>query len=178
VIWSRRSSASFLGQPLDVSAGHLALDSQLCFLFHRISRDLTAAYRPLLDELGLTYPQYLVMLVLWEEDGLGVGEIGTRLHLDSGTLSPLLRRMQVAGLLTRHRSADDERRVSISLTTTGRALRDRAAAVPQQIAARLVDDLSGYRHLHADLTTLAARLEAGAQATGTETTIPAASRAP
>jgi DNA-binding MarR family transcriptional regulator len=138
----------------------LLLDNQLCFLFHRISRDLTAAYRPLLAELGLTYPQYLVMLVLWERDGLGVGEIGERLCLDSGTLSPLLRRMEAVGLLSRVRDATDERRVTIHLTHAGRALQEQAEAIPTSVAGLLVDDLPGYRALHDQLTGLAERLEA------------------
>jgi DNA-binding MarR family transcriptional regulator len=138
----------------------LQLGNQLCFLFHRISRDLTAAYRPLLADLGLTYPQYLVMLVLWERDGQGVGAIGERLCLDSGTLSPLLRRLESVGLVERRRGAADERRVSIHLTPAGRALRDRAAGVPEQLAAHLVDDLAAYQALHAELTALAERLEA------------------
>ncbi|MCU0283276.1 MAG: MarR family transcriptional regulator [Candidatus Nanopelagicales bacterium] len=139
----------------------LQLGNQLCFLFHRISRDLTAAYRPLLADLGLTYPQYLVMLVLWERDGLGVGAIGERLCLDSGTLSPLLRRLEAAGLVQRQREAADERRVTIHLTEAGRGLRERAAGVPEQLAAHLVDDLASYQALHAELTRLADRLETG-----------------
>ncbi len=138
----------------------LFLEHQLCFLFHRISRDLTAAYRPLLADLGLTYPQYLVMLVLWQADGLGVGEIGDRVCLDSGTLSPLLRRLEGAGLVTRQRISADERRVTIQLTEAGRALRDRAADVPAAMVGRLVDDVPGYRALHDELTALAERLEA------------------
>jgi DNA-binding MarR family transcriptional regulator len=141
---------------------HLQLENQLCFLFHRISRDLTAAYRPLLADLGLTYPQYLVMLVLWERDGLGVGELGERLCLDSGTLSPLLRRLADAGLVTRQREAADERRVTIHLTDEGRALRERAETIPAQLAGRLVDDLDSYQALHTQLRTLAGRLEAPA----------------
>jgi DNA-binding MarR family transcriptional regulator len=137
----------------------LQLDNQLCFLFHRISRELTAAYRPLLADLGLTYPQYLVMLVLWEDDGLGVGEIGERLSLDSGTLSPLLRRLESAGLVTRVRAAEDERRVTIHLTQAGRALEERAADVPAELAAHLVDDMTQYDQARASLRALADRLE-------------------
>ena len=140
----------------------LQLDNQLCFLFHRISRDLTAAYRPLLADLDLTYPQYLVMLVLWEDDGLAVGEIGDRLCLDSGTLSPLLRRLAGAGLVERVRDRADERRVTVHLTPAGRALQKRAEAVPAEVVGLLVDDLPGYRRLHDELTTLAQRLEAAA----------------
>ncbi len=137
----------------------LQLDNQLCFLFHRISRELTAAYRPLLADLGLTYPQYLVMLVLWEDDGLGVGEIGDRLSLDSGTLSPLLRRLESAGLVTRVRAAEDERRVTIHLTAAGRALEERAADVPAALAAHLVDESTQYEAAKASLRALADRLE-------------------
>ena len=104
----------------------LDLDRQLCFSLYRASRAVTRAYRPLLEELGLTYPQYLVMLVLWQEDGpVGVNDIGARLGLDSGTLTPLLRRLDHAGLVTRARSADDERRRLISLAPAGRDLRAR-----------------------------------------------------
>lgn len=142
-----------------MSLPQLRLDNQLCFLFHRISRDLTAAYRPLLSELGLTYPQYLVMLVLWERDGLGVGEIGQRVCLDSGTLSPLLRRLEDSGLVDRRRDPADERRVGIHLTHEGHALRARAVRVPNALAARLADDLGRYQTLHRQLSELAVRLE-------------------
>ena len=143
-----------------MSLPQLQLDNQLCFLFHRISRELTAAYRPLLADLGLTYPQYLVMLVLWEDDGLGVGEIGDRLSLDSGTLSPLLRRLESNGLVERSRAPEDERRVTIHLTPEGRALEARAADVPAALAAHMVDDMSQYDQAKASLKALADRLEA------------------
>lgn len=143
-----------------MSLPQLRLDNQLCFLFHRISRELNAAYRPLLADLGLTYPQYLVMLVLWESDGPSVGELGERLALDSGTLSPLIRRMQTAGLVTRERAADDERRVTVHLTDAGRALEQRAAEVPGALAAQLADDATEYEVAKASLTALVERLEA------------------
>ena len=143
-----------------MSLPQLRLDNQLCFLFHRISRELNAAYRPLLADLGLTYPQYLVMLVLWESDGLSVGELGERLALDSGTLSPLIRRMQTAGLVTRERAVDDERRVTVHLTDAGRALEQRAADVPGALAAQLADDATEYEVAKASLTALVERLEA------------------
>jgi DNA-binding MarR family transcriptional regulator len=142
-----------------VSLPQLRLDNQLCFLFHRISRELTAAYRPLLADLGLTYPQYLVMLVLWEDDGLAVGEIGERLALDSGTLSPLLRRLEAAGLVHRVRDRSDERRVTVHLTPAGRDLEARAADVPAELAAHLVDDMTQYEQAKASLLALADRLE-------------------
>lgn len=113
----------------------LKLGSQLCFALYSTSLAMTKLYKPLLDPLGLTYPQYLVMLVLWETDGLGVGELGSRLYLDSGTLTPLLKRLESAALVTRTRAADDERRVIVSLTPSGRALRDEAVSVPIAIAA-------------------------------------------
>lgn len=109
------------------------LDDQLCFALYSASRAMTAAYRPLLAELGLTYPQYLVLLVLWEEQDCSVGHLGHRLHLDSGTLSPLLKRLENSGLVVRQRAADDERRVEVSLTQAGRALESRAACVPERL---------------------------------------------
>ncbi|MBB2989083.1 DNA-binding MarR family transcriptional regulator [Mycolicibacterium iranicum] len=109
------------------------LDEQLCFALYSASRAVTAAYRPLLEELGLTYPQYLVLLVLWEDEPCSVGHLGDRLHLDSGTLSPLLKRLESAGLVRRRRSEDDERRVDITLTPQGRALEDRAACIPDRL---------------------------------------------
>jgi len=141
-----------------VSLPQLRLDNQLCFLFHRISRELDAAYRPLLADLGLTYSQYLVMLCLWERDGLGVGELGERLDLDSGTLSPLLRRLERAGLVLRRRATSDERRVTIRLTAGGRDLQERAAGIPEAIARCVVDDEAGYEVMKAELTDLAARI--------------------
>ncbi len=112
----------------------LALDKQICFALHAASRATVAAYRPLLEPLGLTYPQYLVMLVLWEGDGLSVKALGERLFLDSGTLTPLLKRLELAGLLVRARSSDDERVVEVRLTSRGRALRRRAETVPKALA--------------------------------------------
>ncbi|WP_460698188.1 MarR family winged helix-turn-helix transcriptional regulator [Nocardia thraciensis] len=113
----------------------LALDQQVCFPLYAASRAMTAVYRPKLEALGLTYPQYLVMLVLWEEDGRGVGELSAALALDSGTLSPLLKRLAAAGLIERSRSTDDERRVEIRLTDRGRALREQACDIPEAMAA-------------------------------------------
>lgn len=114
----------------------LALDQQVCFALYTASRAVTARYRPLLDELGITYPQYLVLLVLWERDARTVKELGAALRLDSSTLSPLLKRLEAAGLVARARRTDDERSVIIRLTEAGDALRERARAVP----ARLVCD--------------------------------------
>ena len=108
----------------------LQLDHQLCFALYSASLAMTKLYKPLLDELGLTYPQYLAMLVLWEHDGVAVSELGERLHLDSGTLTPLLKRLEVAEFVTRLRDVQDERRVLIRLTAAGRKLRTRAARIP------------------------------------------------
>ncbi len=113
----------------------LRLDQQLCFALYSASRATTAAYRPILDELGLTYPQYLVLLVLWEDEPITVRRLGERLQLDSGTLSPLLKRLESAGLLVRQRTPSDERSVEITLTDKGRDLERRAECIPQNLFA-------------------------------------------
>jgi DNA-binding MarR family transcriptional regulator len=113
--------------------GSLLLDDQLCFALYAASRAVTARYRPLLDKLGLTYPQYLVMLVLWEQDSISVRDLGIALQLESSTLSPLLKRLEASGLLRRERRRDDERSVAIRLTDTGERMREQAAAVPLAI---------------------------------------------
>jgi MarR family transcriptional regulator, organic hydroperoxide resistance regulator len=110
------------------------LDRQVCFALYSASRAATAVYRPVLEDMGLTYPQYLVMLVLWESEPRGVKELGEELGLDSGTLSPLLKRLEVLGLVERRRSGEDERRVAIHLTPAGRNLSGKAAAIPQRLA--------------------------------------------
>ena len=112
----------------------LALDQQLCFALYSSSLAMTKLYKPLLDPLGLTYPQYLVMLALWEADDVSVGELGHRLSLDSGTLTPLLKRLEASGHLSRLRDRQDERRVRVQLTPAGRALKAQALAVPQAVA--------------------------------------------
>ncbi len=111
----------------------LQLDDQLCFPLYAASRAVQQRYRPLLDKLGLTYTQYLVMLVLWERDGVSVSELGDRLYLDSGTLTPLLKRLERAGRVRRERSTSDGRVVRVVLTPDGRALRDQAADVPHAL---------------------------------------------
>ncbi|MCP9276715.1 MarR family transcriptional regulator [Mycolicibacterium sp. CAU 1645] len=114
----------------------VGIDSQLCFALYSASRAMTAAYRPILAELDLTYPQYLVMLVLWEErDGVTVRRLGERLHLDSGTLSPLVKRLEVNGLVRRVRSRDDERVVEVTLTAAGRRLEEKAQCIPGRLGA-------------------------------------------
>jgi DNA-binding MarR family transcriptional regulator len=112
----------------------LQLDHQLCFALYSASLAMTKLYKPLLEPLGLTYPQYLVMLVLWETDGVAVSQIGERLALDSGTLTPLLKRLEAGGLVQRLRDSADERRVLLQLTAAGRALKARAFAVPEAVA--------------------------------------------
>jgi DNA-binding MarR family transcriptional regulator len=113
----------------------LRLDNQICFAVYSAAHAFNRVYKPLLDCLGLTYPQYLVMLVLWERDGIPVKEIGERLFLDSGTLTPLLKRLEQAGHIKRTRSTEDERKVLIGLTSQGQALKDKARAVPPSILA-------------------------------------------
>jgi len=108
----------------------LQLDNQLCFALYSASLAMTKLYKPLLDELGLTYPQYIVMLALWEEDGLTVSQLGDRLTLDSGTLTPLLKRLEASGFVSRMRDVNDERRVHVTLTATGRRMKQRAQKIP------------------------------------------------
>jgi DNA-binding MarR family transcriptional regulator len=116
----------------------LTVEGQVCFALYAASRAVTDLYRPMLDELGLTYPQYLVLIALGERPGARtVGELGRILRLDSGTLSPLLKRLQAAGLVDRRRRTSDERVVEVELTDAGRALRARCAAVPSRLAAML-----------------------------------------
>jgi DNA-binding MarR family transcriptional regulator len=115
-------------------ADDLELDRQVCFALYAASRAVTQLYRPVLDALGLTYPQYLVMLVLWEHGSTTVKELSAKLELDSGTLSPLLKRLEAAGMVTRQRMAADERSVEVRLTDAGAALRSCATTVPRKVA--------------------------------------------
>ena len=143
-----------------IDAGALALDNQLCFAVYAASHAFSRTYRPLLERLGLTYPQYLVMLVLWERDGLTVKAIGERLGLDSGTLTPLLKRLATAGLVTRSRDAEDERQVRIALSDAGRALRAEAAGLPTVIAGRLGLDVGELKRLRREIDGLRLALDA------------------
>ena len=113
------------------------LDRQLCFALHATSRAVTQAYAPLLLPLGVTYPQYLVLLVLWERDGLTVSGLGERLHLDSGTLTPLLKRLEGQGIVARRRDPDDERVVRVSLTAAGKRLRAKAEGIRDRVACAI-----------------------------------------
>ncbi len=138
----------------------LALDHQLCFALYAASLAMTKLYKPLLEPLGLTYPQYLAMLVLWQGDGLTVSQLGERLALDSGTLTPLLKRLESSGLVQRLRDATDERRVLLQLTAAGRALKARAVRVPQTIATASGCELSELSELTSKLQALRQRLSA------------------
>ena len=124
--------------PADTSPSppQLWLDNQVCFALYSASLAMTKLYKPLLDAIGLTYPQYLAMLVLWERDGVTVSELGERLFLDSGTLTPLLKRLEAQGLIARLRDVQDERRVRITLTPGGRALRQQAEQIPPCVLER------------------------------------------
>jgi DNA-binding MarR family transcriptional regulator len=137
------------------------LDLQLCFALYSASRAVTRTYAPLLAEAGLTYPQYVTLLALWEDPARSrsVGELGERLHLDSGTLTPLLKRLAGLGYVTRARDASDERRVLVTLTDEGLALRDRLAAVPRSFLACLGLDPAAAGALRDQLTALTASLE-------------------
>ena len=140
----------------------LQLGNQLCFAIYSAGHAFNRVYKPLLDRLGLTYPQYLVMLVLWERDGVPVKDIGERLFLDSGTLTPLLKRMEAAHLLKRTRSAEDERQVLISLTSQGQTLREKARTVPQAILAASACSLGELSAMKNQLIALRDRLNAAA----------------
>lgn len=142
----------------------LLLDNQLCFLVARLHRALNDRYRPVLGALGLTYPQYLAMLALWEQEPVSVGRLGERLRLDSGTLSPLLKRLEAAGLVTRTRSADDERSVAVGLTDAGRALRAEARDVPSWIGSCIAGSLDESARVRRDLTEILGRVENAAPA--------------
>ncbi|MFD8154546.1 MarR family winged helix-turn-helix transcriptional regulator [Streptomyces sp. NPDC059720] len=142
----------------------LRLDQQICFSLHAASRAFNGVYREILKDLGLTYPQYLVMLVLWEHEELPVKKLGEHLRLDSGTLSPLLKRLEAAGLVIRERSGRDERSVVVRPTADGVALRARALQVPRRIAASTGFDADGIRALRASLDELTTALDAAALA--------------
>jgi len=132
----------------------LALDNQFCFALYSASLAMTKTYKPFLDKLGLTYPQYLVMLVLWEEDDILVKAIGEKLFLDSGTLTPLLKRLEASSLIARTRDEADERQVRITLTKEGRALKKKAQSIPHQILCASGQSQDALENLRAQLSTL------------------------
>ena len=138
----------------------LLLDNQLCYALYAAAHRMTKSYRPLLERLGLTYPQYLVLLVLWEQDGVTVSEIGRRLRLDSGTLTPVLKRLESAGFLVRTRRQSDEREVEIALTPQGAALRAEAVTVRESVMCQLELSEPEIRALRKDRGTLSERLSA------------------
>jgi DNA-binding MarR family transcriptional regulator len=138
----------------------LLLDNQLCFSLYSASLAMTKLYKPLLEALGLTYPQYLVMLVLWERDGLSVSALGERLSLDSGTLTPLLKRMETSGLLLRQRSREDERRVHVCLSAAGQTLQTQAAHIPGCVVTQSGLPLNDLVALNQQIKTLRAAMHA------------------
>lgn len=129
----------------------LALDNQFCFALYSASHAMTKTYKPMLDRLGLTYPQYLVMLVLWEQDAILVKDIGARLFLDSGTLTPLLKRLEANGLVTRNRDPHDERQVRILLTGEGKNLRKQAEEIPRQVLCASGQEVQALGQLRSEL---------------------------
>lgn len=151
----------------------LTLDNQLCFALYSASLAMTKLYKPVLAPLGLTYPQYLTLLALWERDGQGVSELGERLYLDSGTLTPLLKRMEAGGWLLRQRSTDDERRVIVSLSPKGQALRVKARSVPRALAESTGLDHPQIAQLTQRLQRLRGQLQAQAPANLNERKPPA-----
>ena len=135
-----------------MSNDHLKLDKQLCFPLYAASNLIVKVYRPLLEPLGLTYSQYLVMLVLWERDSVSVGDLGHCLYLDSGTLTPLLKRMENSGFINRRRDSNDERRVLISLTTKGSELKELAVNIPNKLSEQL--NISNVGELRSEIQSL------------------------
>ena len=136
---------------------NLRLEHQLCVALHNATRAITGCYRPLLDEIGLTYSQYVVMLVLWEHETMTLRKLGTMLHLDSATLSPMLKRLERAGLVTRERGADDERMLHVTITDAGRRIRHHASAAQQSVEEATGLDQSALAALRDQLNNIAAR---------------------
>src|ERR1700742_1004814 len=156
---SSRGLAAMAGK-LTAADQPLKLDNQICFAVYSAAHAFNRVYKPLLDRLALPYPQYLVMLVLWERDGVPVKDIGERLFLDSGTLTPLLKRLEAAELIKRTRSTEDERQLMIALTAKGEALREKARALPQAILASSACSLGELSAMKNDLIALRDKLTA------------------
>ena len=148
-----------MNSPAPDTCDALLLDNQVCFALHSTSLLMTKIYKPLLQGLGLTYPQYLAMLVLWEKDGLPVVEISNRLLTDPGSLTPLLKRLEAEGLLSRTRSTEDERVVIVKLTEKGHALRDQAKEIPQCIHRSSGRSMEQLRTLQDELLALRSNLQ-------------------
>lgn len=142
-------------------AGPVRLDSMLCFAVYATAHAFTRFYKPRLDALDLTYPQYLVFVALWEKDAVTVGALGNRLFLDSGTITPLIKRLEARGLVRRMRDSEDERQVRILLTPAGRALQAKAAAIPLRVAEGAELGRDEAERLQRDLLGLRERLDAG-----------------
>ncbi|RED61610.1 MarR family winged helix-turn-helix transcriptional regulator [Cohnella lupini] len=143
----------------------LKLDNQLCFAIYACAREFTKLYHPLLKELGLTYTQYITLLVLWEEDRITVKHLGTRLYLDSGTLTPLLKKLEAMGLVTRERDRQDERSVIIALTEQGILLKEKALDIPEQLICQAGVSPTEAAGLHAQMTELLKKVQAQQQVT-------------
>lgn len=164
---ARKPATTRAAATVDARDEWLQLDRQLCFALYSSSLAMTKLYKPLLTPLGLTYPQYLAMLALWESDGksaLSVGQLGQRLSLDSGTLTPLLKRLEALGHIERRRAQDDERRVDIFLTPSGRKLRRQALDIPGQLACAAACDLQELAELTKRLHQLRSQLAAASGA--------------
>lgn len=146
--------------PAEPAIDPLSLERQVCFALVVASRSVLSVYRPLLEPMGLTHPQYLVMLALWERSPRSLREIAGLLQLDSATVSPLLKRLEASGLITRTRQSDDERRLEVELTTRGRELRREAEKIPPAIIARLGVEVSDLESLRRSLTAIIAAANA------------------
>ena len=146
------------GPRVDTPQPSVVLKDQICFALYRASRAVTARYRPMLERMGITYPQLLALMVLWEEDGLTVREMSDRLDLDSGTMTPMLKRLAALDLVTRERDPEDERLVRIRLTEAGRALEQPACGVSEMMIGALALDMSQFSALKGQLETLTAQV--------------------
>ncbi len=146
-------------QPNCASPEALRLDNQLCFALYSTSLMMTKAYKPLLDKIGMTYPQYFGMLILWQQDGIGLKDISEQLFIDSGALTPVIKRMEVMGLLTRVRPAHNERSLEISLTAQGQQLKTAAAQINQQIGLQCGIALADIQHLRQELQQLRQQIQ-------------------
>ncbi len=146
-----------------IQQGMLALDQQLCFAVYSAAHALNRTYKPLLDPYGLTYPQYIALMTLWQEDGRTVKALGATLGLDSGTLSPLLKRLEASGYITRARDKSDERQVLVTLTDKGRAMQRDAVAIRMEIGKATGCTLEALQALTGELQAMTERLENGAR---------------
>ncbi len=148
------NTMDIVSEDLEFSEDPLCLENQLCFSLYAAAHAIKKAYRPLLEGIGLTYPQYLILIVLWQTDKLNVSEIGRRLTLDSGTLTPVLKRLEVVGFVKRTRRQHDEREVEVALTSEGRGLRDKALSVRCEIVRQLHMSNEAIASLRTDLNSL------------------------